>query len=338
MHPLRRLPLARLLAAACSRRLLSSASAAAAAAAPLEQPPPLPPLPLPPLGPSRPHGSDDPAAVRLRADILAAALRHVASRGWNDALGAGAEELGYPAVAAALLPGGAVELVWHVMREAQRAQNAALAAADLAALPVNARIALAVRARLGCFAGYGSAWAGAMALGSAPAALPTTLALLASAADDAWWAAGDRSVDSSWYTRRALLMGVSAATEAFMLTDHSPGQADTWAFLERRLEELSALSARGAEGAALAGAAGAGVAAVAEGIMGSLVRPCLGRDGEGLARFLPPPPAGAPSPAQALETLAQAAEAAARAANLPSPLVLLTSLLGSAGARRSGDK
>ena len=72
--------------------------------------------------------------------------------------------------------------------------------------------------------------------------------------------------------------------------------------------------------------------------MGSLVRPCLGRDGEGLARFLPPPPAGAPSPAQALEALAQAAEAAARAANLPSPRVVLASLLGSAGARRSGDK
>ena len=282
-----------------------------------------PPAGAAPRAASRPHGPNDPAAVALRASILAAALKHVPRCGWQDALAAGAEELGYPAVAASLLPGGAVELVWHEMREAQAAMNAALGSADLAALPVNARIALAVRARLAHFGRHRGAWAGAMALGAAPAALPTTLALLAAAADDAWWAAGDRSVDSSWYTRRALLMGVSAATEVFMLTDHSPDHQDSWAFLERRLGELSTLSQRSLEGAALAGAAGAGLAAIAEGVMGTLVRPRLmGRDGEGLARCLPTIPASllpAAGPAQALNDLLQAAEGAARAAGLPSP-------------------
>jgi hypothetical protein len=161
--------------------------------------------------------------------------------------------------------------------------------------------------------------------------------LLAAAADDAWHAAGDRSVDASWYSRRALLMGVSAAAELFMLTDHSPGHADTWAFVERRLEELSSLSARGAEGAAVAAAAGAGAGAVAEGVM-AMLRPCLGRDGEGLARLLPQPPSGAPSPAQALQALLQAAEQAARAANLPSPIDVGQALLAQLAPRPKAQR
>jgi len=220
------------------------------------------------------------------------------------------------------------------MRLAQRGMNEELAAADLGAMPVNARVALAVRARLAHFARFRSSWAGAMALGAAPAALPTTLSLLASAADDAWWACGDRSVDLSWYTRRALLMGVSAATEVFMLTDQSQGHADTWAFLDRRLEELSELSKRGAEGANLAAAAGAGAGAVAEGLLAA-TRPCLlGKDGEGLARFMPSAHAlgGGGSattgsgPLQAIEFVLSAVEGAAQRAGLPSPLLTAQAL------------
>jgi len=172
------------------------------------------------------------------------------------------------------------------MRGAQRRMNDALAHADLAPLSVNERVALAVRARLSVFAPFGAGWASAMALGASPPALPTTLSLLAAAVDDAWWAAGDRSVDLSWYTRRALLMGVSAAAEVFMLTDASPGKEDTWAFLEARLAGVRA-AARGAEEAArVAAAAGAGAAAAA-GAAFDVARPALvGPGGEGLGRCL----------------------------------------------------
>jgi rpsU-divergently transcribed protein len=189
-------------------------------------------------------------------------------------------------VATGLLPGGPVELVWHVMRGAQRRMNAALAATDLAPLSVNERVALAVRARLSAFAPYGPGWASAMALGASPGALPTTLALLGAAVDDAWWAAGDRSVDLSWYTRRALLAGVSAATEVYMLTDSSPDRGDTWAFLEARLGEVRAVARSAEEAARVAAAAGAGAAAAAGAAL-DVARPALvGRDGEGLAGCL----------------------------------------------------
>ena len=43
------------------------------------------------------------------------------------------------------------------------------------------------------------------------------------------------------YSKRATLSGVYAATEVFMLTDYSPGLADTWQALDRRLEDVRRL-------------------------------------------------------------------------------------------------
>ena len=46
----------------------------------------------------------------------------------------------------------------------------------------------------------------------------------------------------NWYTKRALLAGVYTATELYMLTDYSPGYAETWDALDRRLRDVMALS------------------------------------------------------------------------------------------------
>jgi ubiquinone biosynthesis protein COQ9 len=41
--------------------------------------------------------------------------------------------------------------------------------------------------------------------------------------DDIWHAAGDRSSDMDWYTKRALLGAVYMTAELYMLTDFTPG-------------------------------------------------------------------------------------------------------------------
>jgi rpsU-divergently transcribed protein len=113
---------------------------------------------------------------------------------------------------------------------------------ELSTLDVNARIAAGVKARLEYHMtryGGGSSWAQAMALGAHPAHIQETLQHLAIMADEIWYWAGDRSVNMQWYSRRVLLLGVYAATETFMLTDTSVGYKDTWAFLDRRLQEVS---------------------------------------------------------------------------------------------------
>ena len=71
-----------------------------------------------------------------------------------------------------------------------------------------------------------------------PSNLPLSLAELASLSDEIWFLAGDTSVDTSWYTKRASLSTIYAATELFMTTDKSPDFSDTREFLERRFGDV----------------------------------------------------------------------------------------------------
>lgn len=68
--------------------------------------------------------------------------------------------------------------------------------------------------------------------------IPKSLKELAALSDEMWFLAGHVSVDSTWYTKRASLSGVYAATEVFQTTDQSTEYRDTEEFLDRRLEEV----------------------------------------------------------------------------------------------------
>ncbi|HEY1433227.1 MAG TPA: COQ9 family protein, partial [Stellaceae bacterium] len=63
--------------------------------------------------------------------------------------------------------------------------------------------------------------------------------LLYETVDGIWYAAGDSATDFSFYTKRATLAGVYAATLLFWLEDRSAGSADTRAFLDRRLADVA---------------------------------------------------------------------------------------------------
>ena len=57
-------------------------------------------------------------------------------------------------------------------------------------------------------------------------------------ADAIWTALGDSSRDVNWYTKRLTLSAVYSATVLYWLGDQSDGHADTWAFLDRRIEDV----------------------------------------------------------------------------------------------------
>ena len=78
----------------------------------------------------------------------------------------------------------------------------------------------------------------ALALIAQPSHLPTALSELSSLSDEIWFLSGDTSVDTSWYTKRASLSAIYAATELFMTTDKSPNFQDTRQFLERRFIDV----------------------------------------------------------------------------------------------------
>jgi ubiquinone biosynthesis protein COQ9 len=77
----------------------------------------------------------------------------------------------------------------------------------------------------------------ALALIAQPSNIPTSLSELSSLSDEIWYLAGDVSVDTSWYTKRASLSTIYAATELFMTTDKSVDFKDTEEFLNRRFKD-----------------------------------------------------------------------------------------------------
>ena len=71
-----------------------------------------------------------------------------------------------------------------------------------------------------------------------PSYVPPSLSELAKLADEIWFLAGDESVDTSWYTKRATLSTIYSATELYMTQDKSANFIETEQFLDNRLEDL----------------------------------------------------------------------------------------------------
>ena len=108
----------------------------------------------------------------------------------------------------------------------------------LSTLRMRDRITAGVRARLEILQPYKQAVSSALAFMSLP---PQTLSLpklVWEAADKIWWAAGDTATDYNHYTKRALLSGVITSTTLYWLNDSSENHEQTWAFLDRRIENV----------------------------------------------------------------------------------------------------
>jgi len=172
------------------------------------------------------------------AQILAAALPHVAFDGWSDSvLAAALRETGHaPALGAGLFPRGGVDLAAAYHRAGDSDMLAALAGQDLAALRYRERIAHAIRLRLQ-LADKDAVRKGA-ALFALPRYAPEGAALIWGTADAIWRALGDTSRDYNWYSKRATLAAVYSAAVLYWLGDTSEGDADTAGFIDRRIENV----------------------------------------------------------------------------------------------------
>ena len=181
-----------------------------------------------------------PPADETRDRLLLAALPHVPFDGWSEkALATAATELGLdPESARRIFPGGPVALVAYHAAYADRRMEEALKETDLTALRVRERIALAVRLRLEQNAAHREAIRAALPILAQPANGPHALHSLYRTVDAIWFAAGDRSTDFGFYTKRALLAGVYLSTLLYWLNDRSEGAQDSWAFLDRRIGDV----------------------------------------------------------------------------------------------------
>lgn len=174
-----------------------------------------------------------------KARILDAAMMHVPFDGWSDAtLAAAARSADVPkAEAQALFPRGAVDLALAFHRAGDAAMIARIQREKLDGLKFRDRIAHAVRFRLEAVDDKE-----AVRRGTTFFALPQNAAdgmkALWETADHIWSALGDTSDDINWYTKRATLSGVYASTVLFWLGDDSTDHQATWAFLDRRIDDV----------------------------------------------------------------------------------------------------
>ncbi len=173
--------------------------------------------------------------------LLAAALpAHAAFDGWNEsALAAAAADIGAdPDVARLAFPGGALEMIdaWTAQIDAALATR--FTADELAAMKVRTRISSLLRARIELAAPHREAARRALAVLALPQNVAAATRMLWRTCDGIWRLAGDTATDFNHYTKRIMLGGVYTATLLYWLDDDSEDEAATWAFLDRRIDNV----------------------------------------------------------------------------------------------------
>ncbi len=171
--------------------------------------------------------------------MIDASLPHVAFDGWSEAtFRAAMEDSGTdPVVAEMHFPKRGVDLALAFHRRGDRLMTEALQQRDLTSLRIRERIIEAVKIRLEV-TGDREVVRRGTTLFSLPQNAPLGAQAIWGTCDAIWTALGDTSRDGNWYTKRATLAGVYSATVLYWLGDDSPDQVDTWAFLDRRIEDV----------------------------------------------------------------------------------------------------
>jgi ubiquinone biosynthesis protein COQ9 len=172
--------------------------------------------------------------------ILDAALMHVPFDGWSELTfrSAASDAEVRPEEARAIFPRGAVDLAMAFHRRGDRQMADALKATDLDAMRFRDRVSHAVKLRLDLVEPHKEAVRRGVTLFALPMHAADGARALWETADAIWTALGDTSDDLNWYSKRAILSGVYSSTVLYWLGDQSAEHGATWAFLDRRIEDV----------------------------------------------------------------------------------------------------
>ncbi|PCJ08429.1 MAG: COQ9 family protein [Rhodobacteraceae bacterium] len=171
--------------------------------------------------------------------LLDAALMHVPFDGWSEVtfraacLDTGVDEV----LARSICPRGAVDLAlaYHARGDALMLER--LKAEDLTGLRFRDKIAAAIRFRLEAVDDKEAVRRGTTML-TLPQYAGDGMRAIWGTVDAIWNALGDGSEDINWYTKRASLSAVYTATVLYWLGDDSLEHQASWAFLDRRIDNV----------------------------------------------------------------------------------------------------
>ena len=173
----------------------------------------------------------------IRFALAAAVAQSAMFDGWSAAaVNAAAEGAGIdPAVARLAFP-DSMSMISAWVGHVDAAMAAEFADGRLDNMPIRERIRRLVTFRLDAVRGTEEALSRALAIQAMPQNVPAALRLGWSSADKMWRLAGDTATDYNHYTKRTILAAIYAATLAVYIDDESDGKADSFAFLNRRID------------------------------------------------------------------------------------------------------
>ena len=176
----------------------------------------------------------------VKADILQVALADIAFEGFTDAVvNKAAQSAGIkPAELALAFPRGGIDLAIYFVRYGVDQMQAKLASLDIESMKIRERIKTAVQIRLEVDADHKEIARRAFNMLALPGNAKDASKCLAHTVDVMWRSTGDKSTDFNFYTKRATLAAVYSATRLFWLNDESTDAQDSWAFLDRRIDNV----------------------------------------------------------------------------------------------------
>ena len=171
-------------------------------------------------------------------------LRHVPFDGWSEAaMQVTAEELGMSASDVdVLFPIGVIGVIETGLKDIDNRMVDIFMArfdAELATMPVHVRVRELLLARFELLQPHKEAVRKLLAFMALPRHAKLGTSLVYKTLDRVWRAAGDRSTDYNFYTKRATLGAVYGATLLAFLDDDTPDMQKTRAFLDRRLKDVA---------------------------------------------------------------------------------------------------
>lgn len=190
-----------------------------------------------------PAKKDDARLAKIRADMLDAAIENAAFDGFTPrAIDEAARSLKIdPERAALAFPGGPKDLLRAWSEKLDDEVRAELEAAELKDLKIRARVAKGVRLRVEKMAPRKISARRAAAFLALPTHAPLAAELSFRTADAIWRGIGDTSSDFNYYTKRILLQGVMTTTLLYWFADETEDMQATWAFLDRRIENVMSI-------------------------------------------------------------------------------------------------
>jgi ubiquinone biosynthesis protein COQ9 len=161
--------------------------------------------------------------------------------GWSDkAVASAAAALSIdPDIVRLAFPEKPAEMVAAYVEALDEALVAAFPPEAIAAMRVSQRIRAILLERFALMTPAREAIRSGLAILAMPQNLARAARLGWRSADAMWRLAGDTATDFNHYSKRAILGSIYAATLLVWLDDDSDGQAETTAFLDRRLGEVA---------------------------------------------------------------------------------------------------